>query len=81
MTMEMMAPTANAGAPKWNGDGSATTFAVDSPDALPLPTTKAPTVPTTSPSRMASRDVCGILLRMRTTSRVKPARAMLLGDA
>jgi len=38
-------------------------------------------VPTTSPSRMASRDVCGILLRMRTTNRVKPARAMLLGEA
>ena len=81
MTIETMAPTAKADAPKLKGVGSATMLAVESPDALPLPTTKAPTVPITRPSRMASREVCGILLRTRTTRRVKPASAMLLGEA
>jgi len=61
--------------------GSAMALEPDRPDVLPLPTMKAPMVPITRPSRMANRESAWILLRPRTTTSVKIASAMLLGDA
>ncbi len=78
----MIAATWNCGAPKWKGEGSAKAGTWDSCPKSVRPSGTAATVPTSSPSRMAT--VCMKPLRKRfsrsTTTRVKPASPILVTE-
>ena len=54
-SIEIVAPTAKTGSPKWNGDGSWKTPASPMREKFVSPNGIATTVPSTSPSRMATR--------------------------
>jgi hypothetical protein len=80
MVIDTIAPIAKIGEPKAKGVGTATTDASATPSKSVLPTISAATVPTTSPSRIDSRDNPGIFVITSTARRVNIASPMLPGS-